>query len=136
MWAFLRGDPFQVVRFCIPLLVGGMIGGFIVAHVGAGYGVITAGYAVCLGASGATLKNWRTEPGLWMLAVLSLLIFGSVEMCIILSELWDAFRGAQPVNVGVTIDVSIASLLLSVLIRFLFAVARYNFAFSRAERDA
>ncbi|MEX2287125.1 MAG: hypothetical protein WD648_08555 [Planctomycetaceae bacterium] len=136
MWAFLRGDPSQVVRFCMPLLIGGLVGGFIVAHVGAGHGVITAIYAGTLGAIGATLKDWRTERGLWMLAVLFLLFFGSVEVCIILNELWDAFRGAQPHGYGLTVDVSIASLLLSVLIRFLFAVARYNFALSRAERDA
>ena len=74
MKSFFQGEP-RVVIHCAPgLLIVGILWFFASALVD-GHGIITALFAVSLGAAGASLERWQSERGLWMLAGLYFVIW-------------------------------------------------------------
>jgi hypothetical protein len=93
-------------------------------------GLISAFYAVGLSAMGGSMAQWRTERGLWMLAGLFLLVWGAIYGISLYGEFQDFVRGA-PMGVGLLIDVTVATAILSTKLRFLWRVAQYNWRFSR-----
>jgi hypothetical protein len=135
MWSFIRGEPDAVVRWAGPLILFGMLLGFTSARLEIP-GVISAVYAVFLGASGGALAQWRTDRDLWMLAGLFLLFCGAFYGVIIYSEIDDIVCGALGPEIGLLIDFSIGTTLLSISLRFLWRVARYNWTFSRESSNA
>jgi hypothetical protein len=91
-------------------------------------GVITAFFAMNLFASAASLTHWRTERGLWMLALLFFLIYVFTYACCVLGTIRDAIRGIQVDDTPLFIDFTIGFLLLSITLRFLATVAKENYA--------
>ena len=131
MWLLLRGDPNTVTHFARLILLVGMV--LIGVSVWLDFpGVITGTFAVGLGASGACLEKWRTESGLWMFAVLCLLLYVFIQTCFILGEFNDVIRGAAPVEFGLAVDAAIAATLLSAQLRFLWAVFKVNIAITQS----
>jgi hypothetical protein len=129
MLSFLSGEPDAVIRWALVLFVGGMALAFISAKLETP-GVLSAFQAAALGAIGASLVQWRTDRGLWMLAGF-LLVFWSALYCLCLyGEVRDIVAGAQ-IEVGLAIDVTIAMSLYSIMLRFLWRVTRYNWRLSR-----
>jgi hypothetical protein len=135
MWSLIRGEPDVVIRWGGPLLLGGMLFGFASARLELP-GVITAMFAIGLGASGGSLVRWRHERGLWMLAGLFLLGYAVTYGLFIYGQVLDIVRGAPRPNVGLMIDFSLGTTLLSITLRFLWRVAKYNWTFSRESGNA
>jgi hypothetical protein len=127
MRAFLRGDPTAIVQAVPYFLLGGMAALGLSAYFD-GTGIIAAGFVFALGTAGASLDEWRTERGLWMLAGLFLLIYGAVYVCFCIGQLQDVLRGAQPPDTLTLIDVSIGTAVLVVNLRFLTRVAIENYS--------
>lgn len=130
MWALVRGEPETVVRWAGPMLLIGLLLGFASARLECA-GVITATFAVGLGAVGGVFMHWRHDRGLCMLAVLFLLIYATCYTLMIFGQVRDIVRGARQPDLGVVTDCSLGTLLLSVTVRFLWQVAKDNWAFSR-----
>ena len=95
MSPLLRGDPAVVINYAPHLIVGGLvlIGLSLVLD---GFGVITGIIAAGLGVAAAGLTAWRTERGLWMLAVVLLLMYTFSYVGICMGKLLDAWRRSRP----------------------------------------
>lgn len=130
MGSLIRGEPDVVIRWAGALIFGGMLLGIASAWLELP-GVITAMFAITLGASGGSLVRWRYERGLWMLAGLFFLVFAAIYGLYIYGQGRDLVRGAARPDVGLAIDFSLGTLLLSSTIRFLWRVAKYNWNLSR-----
>ena len=127
MRAFLRGDPRTMVPIAPYLLLGGMAALGLSAYFDGG-GIITAGFVLALGAASASLDEWRSERGLWMLAGLFLLIYGAIYICFCIGQLQDVLRGAQAPVTLTLIDLSIGTAVLVIILRFLTRVAIENYS--------
>lgn len=130
MWSLIRGEPDAVIRWGGPLILGGMLLGFAAARIGLP-GVITAVFAIGLGASGGSFAGWRHERGLWMLAGVFIVFFTTFYGLSIFGQIRDFVRGAPQNSIGMSIDFSLATMLLSTNLRFLWRVAKYNWRLSR-----
>lgn len=135
MWSLIRGEPDVVIRWAGPLILVGMLLGFASARLECP-GVITAMFAIGLGACGGSLVHWRHEHGLWMLAGLFLLVHCAIYGLFIYGQVRDIFRGAPQLDVGLMIDFGIGTMLLSGTLRFLWRVTKYNRTFSRESGTA
>jgi hypothetical protein len=126
MWSILRGDPAAIVSWGPYLLFAG-IALFGLSLLDFDHGTVTGFLAIGLGASGGAFTKWRSERGLWMLAILFLLMNAFVYFCFCFGQVRDALRGVLPDNIALTVDVSLGALLLLVQMRFLVRVARANY---------
>ena len=134
MWQLIRGEPDTVIRLFRPLLLTAMIGGYVAAQFDLP-GINSFVFMGTLGAAGGSLVQYRNERGLWMFAGLFLLFWGGIYLLITLASFWDIMRNAQQPPISLTVDFTIATILLSTNIRFLFRVARINWALSREPLD-
>jgi hypothetical protein len=130
MWSLIRGDPDVVIRFARLLILGGIFLGIAAARLEIP-GTVAAFFAVGLGASGGSLIHWRTERGLWMLAVFFLVIHCLIFGFFTAARVVDIIQGAFQPDVGLIIDFGSAMLILSISLRFLSRIVRYNWAFSQ-----
>ena len=97
-----------------------------------GFGIISAIMAGGLGASGAVFRQWRSEPGLWMLAGLFLLLLGSAYGVMLYGELRDLWqRNARP-GWEVWVDFSLGLVLLGSHVRILAQIVRLNIKIRKA----
>ena len=130
MWALIRGEPDTVIRCASTLILGGLALGAISGRFALPC-VVTSVYAVALGASGGSLSRWRVDCGLWMLAVVFLVVYCVVYGAIAIGQFGDVFRLAARPGFPIIIDVSIGTSLLVSNIRFLVRVIRGNLEMSR-----
>src|SRR5260221_14299657 len=123
MLSLLRGEPDVVIRSARALILAGMLLGYACARLEIP-GVISAVFAVGLGASGGCLVQWRTDRGLWMLAGLFLLINSGIWTLVTCAHIFDIIRGVPQGDVGLTVDFGMGSSLLSSTLRFNWRVAK------------
>ena len=121
----MRGDPDTVVRWAGFLLLGAMLFGFLCAKLDLP-GINTCWSLAALGAGGGSLVQYRRDRGLWMLAALYLLIYCGFYVLFFIEQVGDILRNAAQPPLGVGIDFTVATLLLSANIRFLYRVGRFN----------
>jgi hypothetical protein len=105
------------------------------SHFMDGDGIVIAFFLGALGAAGASLSRWRTEPGLWMLAVLFLVLFFALYLTFCYGQLRDAWNGAPRVDLVAAAEFAVATLLLVTLLRFLTSVAMENYCLSKSRND-
>jgi len=133
--SLLRGEPDVVIRWAGLFLIVGMLTWYVSSRFHSP-GAISAVFAIGLGAIGGSLMKWQTERGLWMLAGFFLLIdcglYGVMTFC----NVRDMLRGVARGGVGLVLDFSVGTSLLSTTVRFLWRVARYNWTLSRESSDA
>ncbi len=129
MWALIRGEPDVVIRWAGQLILFGMLLAFLSVQLD-WPGVITAVFAIGLGAAGGSLVHWRDERGLWMLAGVFLLIYTAIYALSAFGQVGDIIRGARQPEISLVIDFSVGTMLLSATLRFLWRVARENWTFS------
>ena len=79
-----------------------------------------------LGELAATFTNWKTERGLWMLAVLYFLIKGPIYAFFVIDQVQRLVDGKAQLLTLETIDIAIGSTILGFTVRFLWAVCQYN----------
>lgn len=91
-----------------------------------GIGAISAFSLIGLGAMLASVTDYRSEPGLWMLASLFGGLFLGVTLLAEYSITLDIIRGAQPATWQVTFDLAIALRCQWLLVRAMAAVVVYN----------
>src|SRR5579864_6308643 len=74
------------------------------------FGVFSAWMAMGLGATGGTFREWRSEPGLWMLSVFFLSIFAPLWAILISGIVLDVMRqGFAPPPLLHLLDFSIGA---------------------------
>jgi hypothetical protein len=129
MMSFLQGEPAAILAHTRSFLFGSLIA-ILSSRWTDGTGIITAFFALGLGASGAVFSHWRTERGLWMLAVLFFLMNAVTYMFIVWGQLQDAFRGVRAESVVLFVDFAIGTLLLTITLRFLVRIAKETFLLS------
>jgi hypothetical protein len=129
MASFIRGEPDAIVRWASLLILVGMNAAFLSAQLETP-GLISALYAIGLGATGGSLARWRTERGLWMLAGLCFLLWSVIYGLNLFGEFQDFVRGVRT-DTGLMIDFTIATSITITNLRFLCRVAQYNWRFSR-----
>lgn len=134
MWDILRGEPTAIIGCCGRLILAGMLLGVLSAHLNLP-GTICSVHLIGLGAMGGTFRDWRTEHGLWMLAALFLVINCGIYSLMVFGEVRDILRGANRANWEVTIDAGIAVAILSINVRFLTRIMRFNWDMSRGKRN-
>jgi hypothetical protein len=130
MLSLIGGDPSAVVRYSGLLILSGMLLAFASVQCDTA-GAITGTFAIALGAAGGSLARWRTERGLWMLAVLFLTIYCAIYVLVSLGQILDWIRGVRNPEPSLIIDFSFGTILLSAIIRFLAKVARQNWNSTR-----
>jgi hypothetical protein len=134
LWRFLNGEP-ELVRQNVHYLLVYSAVGFAAAILFDDTAVISAFFAFALWVSAAALTDWRTERGLWMLALVYLLSFGFTYACIMIGQARDILRGVQVESIALLVDAALGTLLLSILMRFLVRVIQQNFAISYSSDD-
>ena len=97
-------------------------------------GILTVVQLGSLSASAAMLVNYRRERGLWMLASLFLVLLIAIYALGVLGKLCDALRGVAP-PLAILIDAALATLVLTIHIRFLWNTAWANYACFKMHTD-
>ena len=95
---------------------------------------LTGFFALWLGACGGTFPSWRSEPGLWMLSALFLVISAGLYGIFTYHHVADFLRGRHD-RLLLAFDATLATSLLWVQTRFLLSVRRANRLFSKSMRD-
>jgi len=85
-------------------------------------GVYLAGY----GLMALVFARWRTEPGLWIFGAFLLCLFCSVHVALAYYLVYTFLAGNGPGSL-VAVDLSLASEMLGVMIRFLWAISSWNY---------
>jgi hypothetical protein len=118
-------DRDTLLRHAHWFLFGGLLLGAL-SRFAEGFGVISATMAVGLGASAGVFRQWRTDPGLWMLAALFLLLFGSCYGIMLYGELHDLWQGKGNAGCLVWCDFSLGLTILGSHVRILAQIVRLN----------
>jgi hypothetical protein len=134
MMSFFRGEPDAILPHSRSLLFGSFVV-ILLSGLTNGAGIITAVFALGLGASGAVFSSWRTERGLWMLAIIFFLMNSLTYAFMIVGQWRDAMNRAPADSIVLWIDLAAGTALLSVTLRFLVRVIKENFALSYAHRE-
>lgn len=79
-----------------------------------------------LGVFAANFTNWKTERGLWMLALLYFFIYATLYVFFTIDQAKDLIAGKAQLLTLSTVDLAIGSSVLGYTVRFLWAVFRYN----------
>ncbi len=93
-------------------------------------GILSCVQILALSASAATLVEYRTEHGLWMLAAFLCVFFVAIYGLCLLGEIMDPNRGNSPLSL--VVDAAISMSVLQTHIRFLWKTARLNCQLPRA----
>lgn len=100
-------------------------------------GVFTGLTLLALGIFALVLNRWRSDPGLWMLAALVLVIYGPVYIYLQCRSIAVLIRNV-PVNarlnwiqLGTTLDSCTALLVFGLLVRFVTTVVAGNWRMSK-----
>lgn len=121
--ALFRGSLFIIIGF--PMLV---------AVVALQRGpIITPMMATAMGACCGTFGEWQRDRGLWMLAVLFLLMFFPIYLAFAINGF---FGSKAELSILQVIDFSVATIVAGQLSRVLFSVAIYNWRYSREHPTA
>ncbi|TWU06825.1 hypothetical protein CA54_52250 [Symmachiella macrocystis] len=128
-----RGEPEMVIRAAPWLISFGILVALVSTRM-VFAPVITALFAISLGASGRTFEQWRTDRGLWMLAGLFFLMNCGFYVLITVGQLSDILGAARAFDLVLFIDFTIGTTLLVAQIKFLKYVGRENWKISR-EKD-
>ena len=103
---------------------------------GQGIGVFTGITLIALGIFTLLLNRWRSDPGLWMLAALVLVIYGPVYIHFQYQSIAKLIQNAPPnlrlnwIQIGTTLDRGIALLVFGLLVQFLTTVVFKNWQMS------
>ena len=121
----IAGLPEAIIPNCLLMMIAGILGCIVTAQFG-GFGILTFVQVATLGVSAASLSEYRTDRGLWMFALLMLVIWGGLYALGLTMQTLDMLRGVQS-PVAILIDASLATFCTTIHLRFLWRVARYNF---------
>lgn len=121
----IAGIPEAIIPHSLEFMITGVLGCCIASQFG-GFGVLTFVQVATLGFSAASLEEYQTDRGLWMLAILMLVIWGGLYALGLVMQIFDMHRGVQS-PISVLIDTSLATFCTTIHLRFLWRIAHYNF---------
>lgn len=103
-------------------------------------GVFSGFMLLSLGIYGWALRRWRSEPGVWMLAALLVLLLGPICIAFEYSH-WQSVFARNPnrftwKEMRVSIDAIVALDLLFECVRFAFSVAVKNWKYTGPKKPA
>lgn len=121
----ISGLPEAIIPHSLAFVITGVLGCCIASQFG-GSGILTFVQVATLGFSAASLDEYQTDRGLWMFAILMLVIWGGLYGLGLAMQIFDMLRGFQS-PVSVFIDTSLATFCTTIHLRFLWRIAHYNF---------
>lgn len=92
---------------------------------------MTGVYLIGLAALVGSLREWKTEPGLWMLSALFGVLFGSLFLAFVYFSIVDFLAGRGPVCGIMAVDIAVTSMVLATMLRFTWAVTWWNRGLAR-----
>lgn len=128
MLQLLRGDPEAITRSLPLVMLPAILGCFVIAQFG-GFGILTCVHLFAFSVSAASMSEYKTERGLWMLA----LLFASLWTCLIAMWMYGQFldiRRGVAFNGWIAIDAFFATFLMRLMVRFLWKTACLNYRIS------
>lgn len=131
--SLLRGDPEIVIHWYRPMLLAAMVGGYLALKFEIPGIFLSCYFLGSMGAAGGMLTNYRSEPGLWLLAGLFLLIFGGLDILFAFNEFKDNLQNMPQLPIGIAFDLTLGTTLLAAQVRFLWRVVKVNQALSTSE---
>jgi hypothetical protein len=128
MLAILQGDPEAVTRRLPILGLPAIIACFVSGYFG-GALLLTCVHAFGFAVLAGSMTEYKTDKGLWMLALLFAAIWGGLLSMWTYFEFLDLWRGAA-LEVGLAIDVFFTMFLMRLMVRFLWKTAKVNYSLS------
>jgi hypothetical protein len=118
-------------RWSAPLLFIGIAGAILCRFAPQPYGLMTSWFLMMMGALGGAFRAWRSERGLWMLAILFMLIVVPTWLMFMASHFVPSMRGTVPNPWPLDLDAAGVTLLAGQMSRILVSVAVHNARLSR-----
>ncbi len=87
-------------------------------------------FAIMVGVWLSGPRSWRSEPGLWMLSALNVVMCGALALMLTYRTINDL---AERTPVGTLVDEGVATLLLWSLVCVSSLITRWSWSFSRAK---
>ncbi len=131
MLLILRGDPEAITRRLPLMMLPAILVCFASAQFG-GVGILTFAHLFGFAVLAAAMTEYRTEKGLWMLALLFAVIWSAFIVLYMYGQLTDLRRGVA-VNGLLAIDVFFTMFLMRLAVRFLWKTARVNYLISMSQ---
>lgn len=128
MLAILRGDPEAITRRLPIMMLPAIIACFVSGYFG-GALLLTCVHAFAFAVLAASMTEYKTEKGLWMLALFFAVFWAGLLAIGTYFQFLDLWRGA-PFEVGLAIDVFFTMLLMRLMVRFLWKTAKWNYSLS------
>lgn len=128
MLAILQGDPEAITRRLPIVALPAIIACFVSGNFG-GALLLTCVHTFIFAVSAACMTEYKTDKGLWMLALFFAVFWGGFLVMGTYFQFLDGWRGA-PLEVGVAIDGFLAMLLMGLMVRFLWRTAKLNYSLS------
>ena len=121
-----RREPIYAALMAVGLL--GIVGLWLL---GIGSGILSCFAALYLGATSGSVRSYRTEPGIWMLAMLFVCITAPIWTIFMLADIVPALRGTRAMPWPLVVDASVCTMLFGEANRVLFSVAWHNWRIVR-----
>lgn len=128
MLPILRGDPEAITQRLPIVMLPAIVACLASARFG-GFGLFTFVHLFGFGVLAASMSEYKTDKGLWMLALLFAAIWSGIIAMWMYGQFMDLRRGVA-LNAGIAIDVSCALFLMRLMVRFLWKSARLNYTIS------
>ena len=128
MLLILLGDPEATTRRLPILMLPAVIACVITAQFGS-FGILTFVHLFGFAVLAAAMREYKTDKGLWMLALLFATICSGLIAMGIFGLIMD-FRRGVVFNGAIAIDAFFAMFLMWLMVRFLWKTAKLNYAFS------
>ncbi|MEQ1831115.1 MAG: hypothetical protein ABL921_34535 [Pirellula sp.] len=128
MLAILQGDPEAITRRLPIMMIPAIIACFVSGNLG-GVGILTGAHLFGFAVLAASMTEYKTDKGLWMLALLFATIWTGLIGLWMYGQFLDLLRGI-PFQAGIAIDAFFAMFLMRLMVRFLWKTVKLNYSLS------
>ena len=125
MLLILRGDPEAVTRQLPIMALPAIVACFVTAQFG-GFGILTFVHLFGFAVLAASMTEYKTEKGLWMLALLFAVIWTAFILLYMYGQFLDLRRGVVA-DWSIAIDAFLTMFLMRLMVRFLSKTAKLNY---------
>jgi hypothetical protein len=128
MQPILLGDPEAITQKLPIVALPAIIACVVTAQFG-GFGILTFVHLFAFAILAASMTDYKTEKGLWMLALLFAAIWSGFIAMYSYGSIMD-WRLGVAFNGAVAIDAFFTMFILRLMVRFLWKTARLNYLYS------
>lgn len=133
MIKFLSCDPEAILRW-FPLLMLLAIASLVLSFQFGGLGILSSVHLFIFAVSAASMQEYKTEKGLWMLALTFAVLWAGMMSLCIYGQFMDLIRGVR-FNPLIAVDAATMMFIMRMTIRFLWKCAKINYTFRIHRHD-